>query len=410
MDHFETNLEKYAELVVKVALNIQEGQKLYINASIENADFVQSITRKAYRAGAKKVYPNLYDPMIRRITYEEAPKDGLAEFPQWRIDCFNELIDEGGAFLEVAALDPELLKGVDADRISIARKAEAKAKTRFQKAQTNGDISWSIVSVPSKNWAAKIFPDVPTKQQTDALWEQIFYTTRVDQDDPVAAWEKHIDKLTEKANYLNEKRFKALHYKAEGTNLTIQLADDHVWRAASFETKKGNRFLPNVPTEEVFTMPHKDGVNGTVSSTKPLNYQGSLIENFTLTFKNGEVVDFKAEKGEESLKNILEADEGSKRLGEVALVPHDSPISNSGLIFFNTLFDENASCHIALGRALLLNMKDAEAKSDEEMAAKGFNSSIMHVDFMIGSAELDIDGETFDGERVPVFRKGNWAF
>ncbi|HET7615674.1 MAG TPA: aminopeptidase, partial [Bacillales bacterium] len=356
------------------------------------------------------VYTNLYDPIIQRITYEEAPEEGLAEFPQWKVDSFNELIDEGGAFLEVAALDPDLLKGVDSERIAISRKASGKAMQRFQEAQTNGAVAWCILSVPSKNWAAKIFPNVDDDKQIDALWEQIFYTTRVDQEDPVAAWEKHIETLSAKADYLNEKGFKALHYKAEGTDLTIRLADDHVWKAASFTTKRDTRFLPNVPTEEVFTMPHKDGVDGTVSSTKPLNYGGSLIENFTLTFKDGKVVDFKAEKGEDSLKSLLDTDKGAKRLGEVALVPHDSPISNSGLIFFNTLFDENASCHIALGRALSLNMKDAAELGDEARAERGFNSSITHVDFMIGSAELDIDGETPDGERIPVFRKGNWAF
>jgi aminopeptidase len=410
LENFQKNLEKYAELTVKVALNIQKGQKLHINAAIENADFVEIITRKAYRAGAKKVYTNLYDPIIQRITYEEAPEEGLAEFPQWKVDSFNELIDEGGAFLEVAALDPDLLKGVDSERIAISRKASGKAMQRFQEAQTNGAVAWCILSVPSKNWAAKIFPNVDDDKQIDALWEQIFYTTRVDQEDPVAAWEKHIETLSAKADYLNEKGFKALHYKAEGTDLTIRLADDHVWKAASFTTKRDTRFLPNVPTEEVFTMPHKDGVDGTVSSTKPLNYGGSLIENFTLTFKDGKVVDFKAEKGEDSLKSLLDTDKGAKRLGEVALVPHDSPISNSGLIFFNTLFDENASCHIALGRALSLNMKDAAELGDEARAERGFNSSITHVDFMIGSAELDIDGETPDGERIPVFRKGNWAF
>lgn len=410
MEDFQKSLEKYAELVVKVALNIQKGQKLHINAAIENADFVQNITRKAYQAGAKKVYTDLYDPMIQRITYEEAPEEGLAEFPDWRVKMFDELIDEGGALLNVAALDPDLLNGIDPERIAISRKASGNALGRFQDAQTNGGITWCILSVPTKKWAAKIFPNLDADKQVDALWEQIFYTTRVDLDDPVAAWEEHLRNLEEKADYLNDKDFKALHYKAPGTDLTIGLADDHLWKAASFTTKKDIRFIPNVPTEEVFTMPHKDRINGTVTSTKPLNYGGNLIENFSLTFKGGKVVDFQAEKGYDTLKSILDTDEGARSLGEVALVPHDSPISNSDLIFFNTLFDENASCHIALGNALSLNIKDADNQAKEELAAKGFNKSITHVDFMIGSAELDIDGETKDGQLIPVFRNGNWAF
>lgn len=410
MENFQENLEKYAELVVKVALNIQEGQKLRINADIENADFVRIITRKAYQAGAKKVYTNLTDPMIQRITYEEAPEEGLAEFPQWQVQAYDELIDEEGAILVIAASDPDLMKGIDPKRLAISQKATGKKMERFQDAQTNGGLTWSILSVPSKNWAAKIFPHLDEDKQVDALWEEIFRTTRVNTDNPVAAWEKHIENLAEKAHHLNEKRFKSLHYKAPGTDFTIQLADDHVWEAADFTTKKGVSFLPNVPTEEVFTMPHRNGVNGTVTSTKPLSYGGNLIENFSLTFKDGKVVDFEAEKGQESLESLLDTDEGARRLGEVALVPHDSPISNSGLIFFNTLFDENASCHLALGRALSLNIKDADEHSKEELAEKGFNDSITHVDFMIGSAELDIDGETNDGERTPIFRSGNWAF
>ena len=264
---------------------------------------------------------------------------------------------------------------------------------RFQEAQSNGAINWCIASVPSEKWAAKIFPDLNSEEQMEALWEQIFHTTRVDLDDPVAAWEQHIETLNEKADFLNEKNFKSLHYKAPGTDLTIDLAEDHVWMAAGFKTNTGIPFIPNIPTEEVFTMPHKDGINGTVSSTKPLNYGGNLVEDFSLTFENGKVVDYQAKEGYDTLKSILETDEGARSLGEVALVPHDSPISNSGLIFFNTLFDENASCHIALGKALLLNLKDSKNLSKEEMIEKGFNESITHVDFMIGSADLDIDGK-----------------
>lgn len=410
MKGFQKKLEGYADLTIKVALNIQKGQKLRISADIENADFVEIVTRKAYQAGAKKVYTDFYDPIIQRITYEKAPEEGLVEFPDWQVNMFEEIVNEGGAFLKIYAPDPDLLEDIAPERIALSRRATGKALNRYKEAQTNGDISWCLLSVPTKKWAAKVFPDLDTDKQVESLWDKIFYTSRINTDDPVASWKKHLSVLQEKADHLNGKNISVLHYKASGTDLTIGLADNHLWKIAEFTTKKGIQFLPNLPSEEVFTMPHKDKINGIVTSTKPLNYDGNLIENFSLTFENGKVVDCSAEKGEEHLKNILDTDEGTRSLGEVALVPHDSLISNLNLIFFNTLFDENASCHIALGNALLLNIKDAEKYSKEERAEKGFNDSIGHIDLMIGSANLDIDAETRDGKSVPVFRNGGWAF
>ncbi|QKY69358.1 aminopeptidase [Lentibacillus sp. CBA3610] len=410
MKSFQKKLEEYADLTIKVALNIQEGQKLRISADIENADFVELVTRKAYEAGAKKVYTDFNDPIIQRITYEKAPEEGLVEISDWQVNMFEEIVDEGGAFLKVYAPDPDFLEGIDPERIALNRRAIGKALNRYKKAQTNGDISWCLLSVPTKKWAAKVFPDLGTDMQIETLWDKIFYTSRINTDDPVTSWKKHLRDLQEKANHLNDKNISVLHYKAPGTNLTIGLADDHLWKTAQFTTKKGIQFLPNLPTEEVFTMPHKDKINGIVTSTKPLNYDGNLIENFSLTFENGKVIDCRAEKGEEHLKSILDIDDGTRSLGEVALVPHDSLISNLNLIFFNTLFDENASCHIALGNALSLNIKDAEKYSQEELAEMGFNESIGHIDFMIGSSNLDIDGETRDGKSIPIFRNGGWAF
>lgn len=410
MQQFQKLLEKYADLLVEVALNIQKGQKLRIHAMTHDVEFVRLITRKAYRQGAKKVYTQFADPVVQRIMLEEAPEEGLRSFPDWMVQMFDEIIEEGGAFLNIHSADPDQFQGIDPSRIALLQRTQASRLRLFQSAQSSGDLAWCIASVPSQNWAAKVFPDLKPEEQIDALWKEIFRTCRITVNDPVTEWQKHIEDLESRARYLNEKRFKSLHYRAPGTDLTIDLADDHLWIAASSKTKHGVRFIPNVPTEEVFTMPHKDGVNGTVRSTMPLSYSGNLIENFSLTFRDGRVVDFSADKGEEHLRSILETDEGARRLGEVALVPHQSPISQSGVIFYNTLFDENASCHIALGSALQFNLRNYEKLSEKEMKEKGFNDSIMHVDFMIGSSELDIDGETCHGKHEPIFRKGNWAF
>ncbi|HLR03243.1 MAG TPA: aminopeptidase [Virgibacillus sp.] len=412
MKGFQDRLEEYAELAVKVALNIQKGQKLYINADIEHAYFVEIIARKAYEVGAVKVYTDFFDPSIERLTYEKAPEEGLADYPDWKINMLEEMVDEGGALLNIYAPDPELLKDIDPERIALSRKAAGKAMkaSRYKNAETNGSISWCVLSVPTQKWAAKVFPEVDENKQVDALWEQIFNTTRINLNDPVSLWKDHLHLLQEKADYLNRKKIITLHYEGPGTKLSIGLADDSVWKNTQFKTKDGVDFLPNVPSEEVFTVPHKDKVNGTIAATKPLNYDGNLIENFSLTFKHGKVVDFQAKKGEDILKHIIETDEGTKRLGEVALVPHNSLISNSGVLFYNTLFDENASCHIALGNALLMGIEDADSLAHEELIGKGFNESIDHIDLMVGSRDLNIDGETDEGERVPIFTSGNWAF
>ncbi|MCA1029499.1 aminopeptidase [Bacillus timonensis] len=410
MSNFEQLLEKYADLAVRVGVNVQEGQTLLVNAPISTADYVRKITKKAYEAGAKHVYVEWSDEEVTRLKYDLAPSEAFTEFPTWKAKGFEQIAEDGGAFLSVIASNPDLLKGVDPDRIAAANKTAGEATQKYRQYIQSDKVAWSIVAVPSEAWATKVFPDVPTEEAIQKLWDAIFMSTRINQEDPVQAWREHNATLQTKEQYLNSKKYKKLHYKAPGTDLTIELPEKHLWIGGGSVSERGADFVANMPTEEVFTVPQKDGVNGHVSSTKPLSYGGNLIENFTLTFENGRIVDVKAEKGEETLKRLVETDEGAHYLGEVALVPHDSPISNSNIIFFNTLFDENASNHLAIGNAYAFCIEGGKTMSKDELAKEGANSSITHVDFMIGSADMDIDGITADGTVEPVFRKGNWAF
>lgn len=408
MATFEENLEKYAELAVKTAVNIQKGQTLLIIASISSADFVRSVTNKAYQSGAKHVYVDWKDDVLTHLKFEHESEEALSEFPQWIAKGKEKLAEEGCAFMSIYSPNPELLEDIDQKKISTSSKAANKALENFNAYTMSSQISWTILSVPNKEWAKKMFPDQTPEEAVETLWEEIFKMTRVDQENPVAAWKEHNNGLNEKVQYLNKKSFKRLHYRSDGTGLSIELPDDHIWIGGSGENKNGDTFIANVPTEEVFTLPLKTGVNGTVRSTKPLNHDGKLIENFSITFQEGKIVDYQAESGYETLKEVIETDEGSHYLGEVALVPHNSPISQSGLIFFNTLFDENASCHLAIGRAYPC-FKDGMNISKEEAVKRGANQSLVHVDFMMGSADLDIDGETREGEMEPIFRNGNWS-
>lgn len=410
MQNFESKLEKYADLIVRVGLNLQQGQDLLVTAPISVSSFVHKVAKKAYEAGAKNVLVEYNDEELTKTTLEMAPEEGLKDFPTWKAKGYFEMAENNIAFLNIKVPNPSLLKDVDPKRVAMANKAAGEAMKDFRQYTGGGKISWLIASIPTREWAVSVFPKLDETEAIDKLWENIFYTTRVDKEDPVSIWRSHIESLTKNADYLNEKAYKKLSYKGPGTDLTIELPEKSKWMCAQFTNDKGVNYVPNMPTEEVFTIPVKTGVNGVVSSTKPLNYAGTLIKNFSLTFEQGKVVDFSAEEGYETLKNLLEADEGASYLGEVALVPHDSPISNTGIIFNNTLYDENASCHIALGNALSICVKDGKSMSKDELSAIGFNDSIVHVDFMIGSGELDIDGELEDGTTEPIFRKGNWAF
>lgn len=410
MSDFQINLEKYAELAVKVGVNIQKGQTLVVNTALDSADFVRLVVKKAYEAGAYNVVVNWSDDSVSRTKYELAPDEAFHEYPAWRAKEIEELAENGAAFMSVVSSSPDLLKGVNPERISNFQKAAGKALHTYRKYIQSDKVSWTVVAAPSQAWAEKVFPGEPSEVSVQKLWDAIFKATRADLENPVEAWKKHDETLHEKVNYLNEKRYKKLHYRAPGTDLTIELPEKHLWVGAGSVNEQGYEFMANMPTEEVFTVPHKTGVNGTVSSTKPLSYGGNLIDNFTVTFENGRIVDVKAEEGEEILRRLVETDEGSHYLGEVALVPHNSPISQSNVLFYNTLFDENASNHLAIGSAYAFCIEGGKKMSSEELAANGLNESITHVDFMIGSAEMDIDGITADGKIEPVFRNGDWAF
>lgn len=407
---FEANLTKYAELAVKIGVNIQPNQYLYIAASIESAPFVQVVTKIAYEIGAKQVFVDYTDDQITRARYELAPEDSFDFFPPWKVQEREWLAEEGAAFMSIVSQSPDLLSGIDSKRIAAFQKASGTALNKYRQYVQSDKISWTVIAAPSKQWARKVFPDLPEEKQVEALWDAIFKATRADLDNPVEAWAQHNDNLHEKVDYLNNKNYAKLHYTAPGTDLTIELPKGHLWCGAGSINEKGEEFMANMPTEEVFTVPHKDGVNGYVSSTKPLSYGGNIIDNFKLTFENGRIVKVEAEQGEEVLKNLVATDEGSHYLGEVALVPFHSPISQSNILFYNTLFDENASNHLAIGSAYAFCIEGGKSMSRDELKANGLNESITHVDFMIGSEQMNIDGITADGQTEPVFRNGNWAF
>ncbi|BAM48218.1 aminopeptidase [Amphibacillus xylanus] len=402
--------EKYAELALRTGVNLQKGQALMINSSIEGVEFTRIVVRKAYELGAKTVLINWQDDEISLLKYQNESEEVLTDVPQWQVDKYMSFAKDGGALLSIRSTNPDLLKDVDPKKVAAASKASAEAMKEFRQYTMNDRIAWSIISIPTGDWSQKIFPGLEAEEAKEKLWEQIFKIVRVDQDDPIKAWEEHNQTLKNAHAILNEKKYKALIFKAPGTDITFGLPEGHIWKGGGAYTTDGLHFNPNMPTEEVFTVPHKYEVNGVVSNTKPLVYNGNTIDNFSLTFKDGKVVDFTAEQGYETLKNLLETDEGAKRLGELALVPDASPISQSGLIFYNTLYDENASCHVALGKAYPTNLEGGSEMSDEELDKHGVNDSLTHVDFMIGSAELDIDGVLPDGSTEPVFRKGAWAF
>ncbi|MFJ8266127.1 aminopeptidase [Peribacillus asahii] len=410
MSDFQANLEKYAELAVKVGVNIQQGQTLVVNTTLEGAELVRLIVKKAYEAGAYNVIVNWNDDTVNRTKYELAPDEVFHEYPEWRAKETIELAEKGAAFLSVISSSPDLLKGVDPKRIANFQKASGTALKPWRQAMQSDKVSWSIVAVPSEAWANKVFPEEPAENRVHKLWEAIFKAVRVDTENPVEAWKTHDDTLHEKVDYLNDKHYTKLHYTAPGTDLTIELPEKHLWCGAGSINQHGHHFMANMPTEEVFTVPLKTGVNGTVRSTKPLSYGGNIINNFSVTFKDGRIIEVQAEEGEEILKQLVDTDEGSHYLGEVALVPFNSPISQSNVLFFNTLFDENASNHLAIGSAYAFCLEGGKDMTPEQLAEHGLNESLTHVDFMIGSDKMNIDGILADGTTEPVFRNGDWAF
>lgn len=409
MATFEQQLDQYAELIVKVGVNVQQGQPVYITSSIEMAPLVRLVSGKAYDAGASNVHVDWIDEALSRLKYEKASDEVFTQFPAWETDKRNAFLDQGAAFISIVSPNPDLLKGIDPERIGNYQKASGQGLERFRRFVQSDKVSWTVVAAATKDWAEKVFPELKGEEAQAKLWEAIFESVRLNTDNPVQAWVEHNATLHKKVDVLNSKHFHKLHYTAPGTDLTIELPEKHLWVGAGSTNEKNTPFMANMPTEEVFTVPYKTGVNGYVSSTKPLSYGGNIINNFKITFENGRIVKVEAEEGQEILQRLVDTDEGSHYLGEVALVPHESPISQSNILFYNTLFDENASNHLAIGSGYAFNVEGGKTMSSEELAESGVNSSITHVDFMIGSAEMDIDGIHQDGTVEPVFRKGNWA-
>lgn len=409
MDSFTQKLEQYAELVVKVGVNIQKGQVLHLQSPIEAAEFARLVVRKAYEAGAKYVEVEWEDEASTRLRYEYASEDTFDYYPAFKAEALEKLAEDGGAVMHIKVPDPELYRGIPSSHVARATKAAAAARKGYQQFVRSNRLSWCLIKAPTRAWANKVFADLPEEQRVEAMWDTIFQMNRVGEGDAVENWRNHIETLKVMQRKLNDKNYKNLHYRAPGTDLKVELAQDHVWLGGGDTNESGIYFVANMPTEEVYTMPNRTGVNGKVTATLPLNLNGRLVEQLSLTFENGRVIDYDAESGREHLESLLDTDEGAKYLGEVALVPFDSPISRLNRVFYNTGIDENASCHFALGSCYPVNMKGGTELSQNELLARGGNTSLTHVDFMVGSDQLDIDGELPDGSVEPVFRRGKWT-
>lgn len=407
---FDTSqLDKLAEVIVGTGLNLVPGQDLVITASAEALPLVRRVAVASYRAGAGLVTPILSDEEITRARYLHGREGTFDHAPAWLFEGMAKAYENNAARLHIAADNPMALSDMDAEKVAKAAKANATAYKPALAKIAGFEINWSIAAYPGQAWAHQVFPDLSADAAQAALAEAIFKASRIDRPDPVAAWAEHNADLAARRDWLNDRNFAALHFRSAHTDLTVGLADGHLWMGGASEAKNGVTCNPNIPTEEVFSTPHKDRVEGTVRASKPLAHQGTLIDGIEVVFEGGRITQAKADRGEEVFLKLLDTDEGARQIGEVALVPHASPISESGTLFFNTLFDENAACHIALGQCYKDCLKNTADATDDEIAARGGNSSLIHVDWMIGAQDTDIDGITQSGERVPVFRNGNWA-
>lgn len=403
-------LKKYARLIIKTGLNLQDQQILVISSPIECAEFTRLVAQTAYQEGAKDVVIQWQDDLFSKIRFLNAPEEVFLEFPAWKKEFYLSYASQGAAFLSISASDPELMKDVNPERMINAQKTSATALQEYRERLMSNRNTWCVISIPTVSWAKKVFPNLAEGDAINHLWNSIFTTVRVDTENPEVAWDEHKANLKKRLDSLNSLSLKSLHYKNSlGTNLRIELPENHLWLGGAETTPNGIDFIANMPTEEVFTLPKKTGVNGTVISSKPLNYNGNLIEKFSLRFEEGRIVEYSAEKGYETLKHLIETDEGSHYLGEVALVPYDSPISNSNILFFNTLFDENASCHLAIGKAYPVCLSNSENLSKTELENSGVNDSLVHVDFMIGTKDLEIIGVTMEGKEISIFINGNFV-
>lgn len=404
-------LQKYAELAVRIGVNVQKGQLLVISAAVDCAYFARMCVEEAYKAGAGEVLVNWGDEAVTKLAYQNESTETLCDIAPWRVEQKRNCIDKKCCFLYIESATPGLLADIDGKKLQAARTARENAFEPFEFYTMANMGQWSIVAIPTIDWAKKVFPNEDDEKALEKLWDAVLMSVRISADnDPVAQWQKHNQDMMHNCEVLNQYNFKSLHFKNSlGTDLTVGLIPNHIWEGGCSTSKNGAVFNPNMPTEEAFTMPYKFGVNGRVYATKPLSYQGKMIEGFRLDFKDGKVVDFTSEKEEEALKNLIGFDEGSSYLGEVALVPYDSPISNSGILFLNTLFDENASCHLALGASYPDNVKNGAKLKRRDMDKIGSNYSKIHCDFMFGSADMNIVGTTQEGKEITVFKDGNFA-
>ena len=402
-------LTKYAQLILKVGINVQPGDNLILRLDEHGLPLAREISRQAYALGMHHIHLSFSDDQMTLARYQLAPDAAFDELPAFFADFNEAAYQHNFHLLALIAPNPELLKAADPARISRWQKVTGKANEHIMKYTMENRVKWSMAALPSPAWAMSVFPELSQEAAIQALWQKIFEATRVDQPDPVAAWQAHEQALRRREQYLNSQAFDKLLYTAPGTDLEVYLPQGHIWMGGSSQLKRGDRFMPNIPTEEVFTLPHAGKVNGTLAATKPLSTRGRLIEGLRFTFKDGEVVDFDATEGKDIMADMLATDAGARRLGEVALVGDDSPISQTGLLFKNTLFDENAACHFALGKAYAECFAGATQMSKEAQQAAGINDSLIHVDFMIGGPELDVVGVKADGTQVPLLRKGNWV-
>ena len=407
----EAKLREYAKLIVKIGANVQKGQRVRLQAGVDQVLLATMVTEECYKAGASYVELIWECGPINKLSYQYATAETLGTVQNWEEERLKQMTVDLPVRIFIDSSDPDELAGISADLLSTVRQMRGKVTKKYRD-QLDGKHQWLIVAAPSPAWARKVFPGEPEDIAVEKLWNAIFDCLYLKEGEDVEKiWQAHCDRMTQKANWLNEQAFRKLHYTSKnGTDFTVELIPDAKWSGAGDINHMNNTFyVPNMPTEEIFTSPMKGKAEGTVVSTMPLSYQGNLIENFSITFKDGRAVSCKAEKNQELLEHMIAMDEGAAQIGELALIPNDSPISNLGILFYNTLFDENASCHIALGLGFPNVIKDYDKYTLDEIHDKGVNDSVIHVDFMVGDATMNIDGITPDGEVIPVFRNGNWT-
>jgi aminopeptidase len=409
MSNFEQRLDRLAEVSIKVGLGLRKGQELVITAPVDALPLVRRITEHAYKAGATLVTPLFSDDVVTLLRFAHAPDESFDKASGWLFDGMAKAFTDGAARLAVVGDDPSLLSAQDPAKVARANRARSAAYRPALERVVNFDVNWNIVSYATPAWAKAVFPNEPEAAAVSRLWDAIFAASRVDGADPVGEWKNHNAVLHRRRDHLNDKRYAALHFRGEGTDLKVGLADDHLWEGGASTAKNGIVCNPNIPTEEVFTTPHLARVDGVVRSTKPLSYQGTLIQDIAVRFEGGRIVESSARTGGDVLAKVLATDEGAARLGEVALVPHSSPISKSGILFLNTLFDENASSHIALGQAYSSCIRNGGKLSPQELTQRGANTSLIHIDWMIGSDKVDVDGIAANGNAEALMRGGEWV-